>query len=469
MTSLESQIMPQSPSHITIVGGGYLGTMAALLFSQRKDVTVTLIEKQNKLGGLYSSAWSSGDFHFDFGSRAILTSGVPELDALLFKILPDDEYPKTTDNLKEFSFQHGARREYSNCLDARFLPQEIFQRGRSEMMAIDPFEIDHANFANQKELALALYGPTLTEHLITPAIEKLCGLPIDQLDSAALEIHGLQRIIVDDREAAKQLKADAPFNDARIAYAKYNDNATTLIKTYPKTAPLSDFGARIQGYLKSLPNVRLILESSVAEIMRDGNTLSNLKLETGETIECGQLLWTIPSIFLARLLEIDTSDIKPPIFRNTVLAHFLFKGDLKTDAYFVYNYDPEFVSYRATFYENFSERPAGYNSATIEIFHDALEPDLPALQEKAFQELITSNCISVDSKLIEAKMQFHRGSWPNFAVDFFPNQMKAGAQIVGNLANVHLLGKANGKHHSGAVVKSANELYQKMFCASVET
>lgn len=450
------------PEGIIIVGGGYLGAMSALLFSQCKDIKVTLIEKQGRLGGLYNSAWSKGDFHFDYGSRVILATGVSELDELLFSILPDDEYPKSVTNLKEFSYQSGERREYSNCLDARTLPVEIFERGVKELLAITASDVEGAEFKNLEELALATYGPIFSEHLIQPAIEKLTGLPLAELDQDALVLHGIHRIIIADADESKQLKSQDAFNDSRIAYARYDDNASTLVKTYPRKAGLADFGQRIQKYLNDAPNVRLILDNSVAGIEHDGNKVLSLNLEDGGKLACDHLLWTIPSIFLARLLDVDFSKMKPPKFRNSVMAHYIFNGTINTDAYFMYNYDPSYKTFRISFYDNFTARPSQHRSATVEVFHDAPDPDLDMLRDEIFAELKAMDCISKDSKIVEANMQFQRNAMPNYASDFFSNQHKANQSVVGAHTNIHMLGRANGKHHSATLVHSANALYQKL-------
>ncbi len=449
-------------NNIIIVGGGYLGAMCALMFSQNKDLKVTVIEKQRQLGGLYNSAWQKDDLFFDFGSRAILATGVEQLDNLLFSFLPDDEYPKSTANLKEYSFQNGTFCGHSNCLDARFLEPTISQAGISEMLAIKYEDVQGNNYYTLDELANATYGPILTEHLIRPSMEKLTGLPLEELDKNAMAIHGLNRIIIADREQSKLLKKQSDFNDNRIAFAKFDDNKSSQIKTYPQTLGLKDFCNRIETYLEAAPNVDLVLGNSVAKILSGEELIDGIVLEDGAQISCDRILWTIPSIFLARLLNKEIQDIVPPKFRNTVLAHYTFTGDLNSDAYYVYNYDLDYLTYRATFYDNFSQRPKNLHSVTIEAFWDEKDVDLDRLEKDLFQELIKSECIAQTSKAVASNLHLHRGSWPNFASNFFENQHLLNEAVIGDYKNLDLLGKANGKHHSGALVQSAYELYQEL-------
>ena len=43
--------------NLVIVGGGYVGSMAAILASKNSTINVNLIEKDDKLCGLYNNAW----------------------------------------------------------------------------------------------------------------------------------------------------------------------------------------------------------------------------------------------------------------------------------------------------------------------------------------------------------------------------------------------------------------------------
>ena len=99
--------------------------MAAILANENPAINVNLIEKDSKLCGLYNNAWEKNNL-FLVGSRAILQSGIDDIDETLNEILPDKLYSKSKDNLKEFSFQQGQVLNYSNCLDARLLPKDIF-------------------------------------------------------------------------------------------------------------------------------------------------------------------------------------------------------------------------------------------------------------------------------------------------------------------------------------------------------
>ena len=448
--------------NIVIVGGGYLGVMCSLLFSQKPDVHVTLIEKQNRLCGLYNSAHAMGGRFFDYGSRAILQTGVSKVDDVLFSLLPDEIYPKTKDNLREFSFQSGMFCSHTNCLDARLLPKELFERGKEELLQIPSNGVSNRSFDNLQDFALSTYGSVFTNNLIAPVMEKSTGLHLAHLHPNALNIHGLNRIIIADGIESREMKESSAFNDSRIAFAKFNDNASSVTKTYPITGGLSDFSRRMFDYLKQKENVDVILGASVQRLNQEDNRLAAIVLDSDKTVKCDNLIWTIPSFLFAKLTKSNLEGLAFPSFRNTLLAHFILDCELQTDAHFVYNYDKNCISYRTSFYDNYSASVDQFKSLSVEVFLDDEDADFDKLNEQILTELKSSTVVSRLKKVINSETQLHRGSWPDFNVNFFESQNEINKRAKGDIRNVHFLGKTNGSHHSSALVHSAAELFDQL-------
>ncbi|RED18282.1 NAD(P)-binding protein [Pontivivens insulae] len=436
--------------HIAIVGGGYLGTMAALYASLNPDIHVTLIEKQDKLCGLYNSAHSKDGYHFDFGSRAILATRIQELDDLILSLLPDTEYTKSTDTLLEYSYQNGNICEYSNCLDARLLPKEVFEAGKAEMLALEP-PIDAPR--NLREFCLGHFGKIYTHSLVEPVIAKLTNAPLEGLSADTLSLYSIARIIIADSHEAKALKSHSKFNDDRIAFARCDDNISNLIKIYPKRAGLADYANRLETYLRTRTNVTLCMDSSVSSFEYDNGRIIAAHLDASQKIHADQYFWTIPAIFLAKIIGTDTSDLSPPNYRHTVLSHYLFSGELQTSGYFHYNYDSNHKYYRATLYENFCERPGPWSSMTVESVTDDIKPDLEKLENQFFEEIKAVGLISEDSKIHDATTRLHRGAWPSFTNEFLNNADQLNSRVGDQLENLHLVGKSSGKHHSVALLQ----------------
>lgn len=453
------RLVAEDKKHIVVVGGGYVGTMAAIIASFRPDLHVTLVEKQNRLCGLYNSSWSKGDFHFDFGSRAILPTGVKKLDELVLSLLPESDYSRTTENLKEFSFQKGVMCEYSSCLDARTLPEAELAAGREELLSIpEDTPLGAAAYDNLQDMADSVYGKVFSEKLIAPAMKKLTGLGLCELDPLALFTFSLQRIIIADQSESKELKALSDFNNARIAYAVFDDNKSQMIKAYPRRLGFGDFAERLQTYLESQPNVDLKFDTSIEALDgRDGN-VDIAVLEGGEKLECDELLWTVPPVFLARLLELDLSGLKKPSQRSLMLFHFIFSGDLYSKAFYSYNYDPAFKSFRSTFYSNFCERPEGLQSATVEVIVDESPDDFDGLAQEVFSELKSSGMISKNSEIIDFDAQFHGGVWRSLKRGSLDGIKDVNERCYSTFENLHILGRASGGLFAGPLVQEAHAL-----------
>lgn len=447
---------------VAIVGGGFLGALAALLLSQDETMHVILIENQPVLGGLYSNAWTQDGYHFDFGARVLLPTHNTELDNLLTQILPASDYYYWTESLKEFSYQNGKGCEHSNCLDARLLGHDVYERGLDEFLGISDQTLLNKEYSNLRERSLAVYGATFTEHLIAPAMKKLTGHDLANLDETALHFHALNRIIVVDRERAIGLKQESVFNDARVAFAKHDDHASTLLKIYPKSKGFGDFGARLKTYMESKDNITLKLNNSVTDIGMELDEIKSLKLKNKEAIEIDHLLWTVSPIFLCKILGVDLSQFSMPAFRDTALLHYIFEGDINTGAQFYYNYDPDFRVFRTTFYDNFCERPTSFNSATAEVFVCEDDLGVDVLSDEIFDEMKRTGAISSSSKIVKRKSQIFRRNFPSLSVDFYPSQTLINTHLEKKLRNVRLSGRANSKHHTTPLASLLQQFYEEI-------
>ena len=442
---------------IIIVGGGYVGALTAILFSQKQNLDVTIIEKQTRLGGLYNSEWSYENYNFDYGSRSIVETGIKDIDNLLFKILPENNYYSSKKNLNEFSFQKGKLREYTICLDARLLNQKEKDAGIEEIKSIKNLSFTSKKIKNLADFSIATYGKNLTYSLIKPAIEKLTGINITETDKNALSAHNIQRLIVADQETSKKLKAENEFNNNRFAFARYDDHKSDLIKMYPLNGGLKDFGDRILKYLMTKDNVSLKLGNSVINIISNKCRINKLELEDKTTINADEVIWTVPPIYLSNILNIDTSDLNSNEFRNLVLGHYLFEGSLKTEAHFTYNYEPNFNNYRTSFYQNYSNCLKSLNPITIESFSGQSKVNTDYYKSTLFNEMKEMGTISKDSKIIKCKIQVQPRAVPNFSLNFFQNQSELFSRLDNHFVNLNILTNLSG---SKSMLQSSHKIFQ---------
>ena len=449
--------------NVVICGGGYLGLMIALMLSNRRNVNVIIVERQTNLGGLYNTAYQKDEFYFDHGSRAILQTGVKELDDVIFSLLPDDQYQKTTENLREFSFQHGKYCNYSNCLDARLLPAKVFERGKTQMLNIAEVECADTGSTNLQKHCLSTYGEIFTRELIEPVMVKLTGSKLENLDKSALLTHGLNRVIIADQQETMALKSESDFNNSRIAYSRYDDNNSKMIKTYPLFGGLSDYIKRLTCYLSSRDNVSIKTQTTINKLISEKDKIQAIVTDDAQIIPCDHLFWTIPSVFFAKLANIDVSDIDPPRFLDIEFSHMVFKGQLNTNAHFVYNYDDAYSIYRSTFYNNYTAVQEGFGAITVEkILFEELTHGAQT-EKEILDQLIMMDLLHPGTELVWAHTQLFKNGWPAFDFGFGSSQDELNRRAIGVYDNVHIVGKSNGKHHSGALARVAHVLIKELF------
>ena len=447
--------------NLVIVGGGYVGSMAAILASKNPRINVNLIEKDNKLCGLYNNAWEKNNLCFSYGSRAILQTGIDDIDEILNKILPNEEYSKSKDNLKEFSYQNEQVLNYTNCLDARLLPKNLFLSGKAEMLDITEAE-GNKNPKNLSQYCKDTYGKIFTEHLFRPAIKKLTGLSLEEVEKDTIHTHGINRIIIADEDESKSLKSKSDFNDSRIAFAKYDNNKSNMTKMLPLNSGYSDFSNRVKKYLQNSENINLHMNEFITDVKFEEKKIIEVHTLSQTIKNIDYILWTIPSPIFAKVLDIDISVLKRPKFRNTIFFHYIFSGQLNTDAYFIYNYDNNFINYRTTLYNNFSNRENDLLSARVEVFDDNNNLDPSSLKDKVFNELKKSKIVSQNSLILEYFSHIYKSSWPAFETGFYNQQQNLNTTIQSKVSNVFMAGKTNGKLHTNALVNEINSFFDRI-------
>ena len=74
-----------------IVGSGISGLISGLLLSKNGH-KVTIIEREDRIGGLLKS-YNYGDFgFFDYGMHNFLETGIPEIDQMILNLFPLNQW-----------------------------------------------------------------------------------------------------------------------------------------------------------------------------------------------------------------------------------------------------------------------------------------------------------------------------------------------------------------------------------------
>ena len=429
--------------NVTVVGGGITGITSALLYA-RQGHQVSLVEAAPELGGLYRTALEAEGFAFDFGSHLPLSTGIEELDTLLFGGLSPDAWWSFDDSLREYGYHLGRLNEYSNCLDARQLPPEEYERAVLEFLALPPGRDPRA--ATLEELLPQTHGTVITEKLYRPVLHKLTGLDLGQLSPLAHKIHGLSRIILFEKEMTSLLKT-LPHFDLHIADTDAKLRVSPTWKYYPKSGGCGEFITHLEKLLQDA-DIKTMVGTQVTGAELNGNTVKALQSSRG-SLDTDHLVWTVPPIFLMKGLGWDISGFSPPRFRAAALFHFAFDKEITTDGHYVYCYDNDKTSYRTSLYENMTleERVPPPHHLTVEVFTDDREADLDALAPVIWQEQKDMGLVHPEAELLLQSHQALPNGWPALTNEFFRAQEQQREMVSERIDNISLFGRASGAHH----------------------
>jgi protoporphyrinogen oxidase len=430
-----------------VVGGGISGLCACKLLAGSGD-QVVLVEKNPAIGGLLKSETNELGHVFDQGTHFVVPTSIPELDSLMLEDLDDDDCYLWSDSLKEGSYFNGQLSVDSGCINTRTLPAEIHLQGLAEILNAVP----NPDAANLEEFLLNNYGPIFTEHVYAPVVEKFAGVGLKDLHPGAAATFVATRLVVLDRFGASQVKKSKAY-DAKIAWAHRDDGTSDIVKRYPKSGGV---GAWVDGL-----ETRVISEGAeihagqgVVSVSIEGGAVRSVTLDGGKTIECDNVVWTIPPVVFLKAAGIDFTS-PPPKFRNLVLLHYSIDAEVNTELHWVVCYDPEFLSFRITLYPNVTQEkrvPAPHH-LTVEVMID--DYDIDDLSSRVFGELKQMGLVPGDANILYQSHEDIIPGWPILTTEFEQTVRDAFDLAEKSASNVTFVGrgKSENSHFQNVVLE----------------
>lgn len=398
-------------STAVVVGGGVSGLCACKLLTDRHD-NVILVEKEPVLGGLLKSETNELGHVFDQGTHFISGTTIPELDRVLFEDLDIDDCYTFTESMLVGSYFNGNLSLESDCIDTRTLPREIHDRGLAEILNAEP---DDTPSANLEDYLIKNYGPTFTEHVFAPIVKKFAGVPLDQLHPGGAAAFAVTRLVVADSFASTQLKKSEIY-DQKIAWARRSDGTSNILKLYSKTRGVGAWVESLEKRIRA-DGVRILTGCSVFSVNFEDGNVRAFELDNGETLECDEVVWTVPPVFFLKAANIEFNS-KPPKFRNMVLLHYSIDTELDTDLHCVVNYDPNLISFRITLFPNITaeKRVPAPHHLTVEVMID--DYTIEDLSPRVFAELKVMGIVPDEAKVLHEHHNDVRPGWPILTTDF---------------------------------------------------
>ena len=440
---------------IVIVGGGIAGIVSALT-AEKLGFNVILIEQQKNIGGLLRSFKTQSGYIFDHGTHLLNNTSNSELDDIVYDSINSDFYtvlPQGGDGNFYKSID-----EENPFLDVRKLPKGDYDKAMLELLECNDTDQKFENLEDQLE---STFGHTIYVNILAPIIQKLFGVEAKLLNPDSHLLFGLKRVIAFSSKTSDLLKKIKVYDD-KLAYhiRRYDKNIKAF---YPSKGGVGSWIDRL--FERLVQNgVKVYTEETVEDIKYHNCQITDIILKSGKKIKCNHLVWTLPAVSLANIVNKDNESSKNavrPMFISSSLYHFVIDKPYLTKSYYLYFYEPSFRSYRATFYNNFRVEETDKYLVTVEVISNPSFKDIPDRQD-IFNELKESKAIPDDANFIECNVNEMAIGFPLPTKDLVQNNISMHDKIIKNFHNISLLGKSSnsGFFMQDVMMSSFNEIHK---------
>ena len=353
--------------NLLIVGGGLPGLFAALFYSEKfQDKKIKIIERSNKLGGLFGSTVHKNAGVFDHGMHILYTTTNPEIDRYLKNCLSDEEWCFLEGNNKDIAGVHynGQLETKSPYIHLENVPKKYLNQSVNDLFGDlnhpAPLAID---CDNAEEFFTKRFGQSLANKIIDPILLKLWGYSGKDLSPMATKLVLMDRLNFFSHDAMLDLvkssliRGRLGFPDQLRLPSEYRN---AQIGLYPKKFGINFLIERIAKILESR-GVEIMLETELSGIEIFDNRIESVNLtcksQNYKISNVKNMLWTSPLYPLQKLCKTGNNPLPkmdPPKIQKSV--YFLLKNPPNMDnLYYFFCYDKGFKAFRITNYSAYCE------------------------------------------------------------------------------------------------------------------
>lgn len=419
---------------VVVVGGGIAGLFAAKLL-RSKGLEVALVESAPEVGGLLKSFTNSYQQDFDYGTHILRETGVREIDQLLFAEL--DSAWRAFSVLKTGSVVNGRLTSTSGFMNANHLPDAVRTQGYEELLNLAR---PQRRYDSALDFVENNFGPTLSQALFTPALIKFFGVHPSQLHESALKQFAMNRIMAFNAEKSRELKKD-PWFDERLSFHSYSEGVTGQMNYYPQTGGIGRF---VRQYKQSLEDegVEILCGTKIDKVVVSDGLISELQF-SNKNINVQHLVWTLPVAILNKYCQqpLVSGELE---LRPVGLYYFTFDRPLLSDLYYFMNYDPQFKSFRVTFYQNLKATSEKCFSCCVEVLGEL--DSLSQLSEATvFSELNALGLVDNKARMLEQQKHLFPKGFPVLTNDYSASSIDAYQQAIEYYKNVSFIGRGSAQ------------------------
>jgi protoporphyrinogen oxidase len=401
-----------------IIGGGIAGLLSAFILSKNKNHNIHIVEQKDMLGGLYGYFDYGKYGRFDYGAHNILETGIQELDNIITKILPENEWFITSalnEQKRTLSGLFFRNKLHTNTsfLDLRDYPQESRYKFLQDLITTNysAFKPENPKLISAYEYAEAMFGKSLTKDVISKVLYNIFGQDATKLNSMTLLLLGFNRICLLDEDDLMP-PMDNKIISSRLCFPNQRDVPTQYLSSakayYPKNFGMYRIIDALEKKLLENTNVSIHKNSTIDDMIIENNNISSVTINNQQYTDIKHIISSTNLNTLSNMLHIDNSDLSYDSSLKTVLVNILIDKPLAVgDLSYVYCYDAGFLTFRIDNYYNYCGDGAirdGAYPITMELLSYDIS-DTKKLKQTALKELKMMNVLAQDATIKFAEVE----------------------------------------------------------------
>ena len=408
---------------ILIIGGGITGLTIGYELVKRGQ-PVTIIEKENEIGGL-SGSFRYDDFIYDIGPHRFFTNSKQALN-FIEEILKDDAISITRDSKVYFKGKYYQWPLHLNILFNLPLSIQIktildlFFRKRKKEKEKHTFQ----------EYILNNYGPTLYNCFFRDYTQKFLNIPPDLLDADWAKI-GMAMAIIDERLSSTNL-----WEIFKLAI-KPAQACTTFL--YSKGG-ICLFCNKLERFIIQHGG-RILKGRSVLNIGQSSKRIDSIVTDK-EVLKCDSLIWTAPINEICRLLYLPGGNLE---YLSLVLYNVSLRRKSKKSFQWCYFGDEDIIFNRVSNPSMFdpNSAPRDKTGLCVEVTcreNDELWNNPEKLIFRIKKDLVKVNLIDDPTSISSICIERIPNAYPIYDLNY-KERLKVTKENLGKFKNLILAGR----------------------------
>jgi protoporphyrinogen oxidase len=365
--------MKTSKPGTIIIGSGLSALMLARMIKAYKDpdAEIVIVERDDKVGGQFSSINYGEHGWFDHGMHIYYESCIPEIDTLFTDLFPENEWNILEDNAKDIAglFYRGKLQINTPYPDLRTISESDWKKYIADILftAKKNFGTGLGSEASAYDILEHHFGKTVADEIFAPILEKLYLTSGKDLDQIATLLTTINRVALFDEKIMLDLM-QSPAIRSRICFPNQFTlppyRTTKQRGFYPKKYGMFGVIDKFKTQLEA-QGVKFITSAGVTDLKIEDNKVTSMtvtaKNENMVFSGIDKIYWTAGLPSIAAALKIDMSDLKYDKKKTEAYyVNFLFDKSPDMDKlYYFYCFDKDYRSFRITNYSAYCPDAAG--------------------------------------------------------------------------------------------------------------